>query len=258
MLDSLLTTQEAEVEEMTSMIEKQGKGDDNLSTFVEQASPVSRFESESEKDAPILPPKIRKMTPKIPPPPPPRKTPFIISLTKRSDAALPPQTTTKTSEAEASHDSSDEGEESLTLMRDSPRWEEEEIQAEDSEMQRPIKAEIKLLVKTTEVGKESIEIRSIREFVDPNDKHPDELSSSEVLDSDKSKQDALSDSAIEGKGSFAAQQLPPLGRTPSPRFVRPSDTYPSFYERRNEDDFDLMAQVRGKPCFWLALRVPAY
>merc|ERR1712002_538426 len=66
---------------------------------------------------------------------------------------------------EGGHLSSDEGEEQLMLMRDSPRWEDEEIQAEEEEP-RAIKSEIKLMVKTTEVGKESIEIRSIREFVE--------------------------------------------------------------------------------------------
>merc|ERR1719290_22247 len=60
----------------------------------------------------------------------------------------------------------DRSSDDLMMMRDSPCWEDEELQNDEMDEPIPIKAEIRLLVKTTELGKESIEIRSIREFVE--------------------------------------------------------------------------------------------
>lgn len=153
--------------------------------------------------------------------------------------------TTAAEGSEVSHvSSSDEGEEQMMIMRDSPRWEDEEIQAENDEP-RTIKAEIKLLVKTTEVGKESIEIRSIREFVEPEDANLN-----------------ASGAAVQSPVVESTDQLTPSGdvhhlqkassdlQSPSPKFTRPqvASTYPSYCEP-SQDDFDLMAQVRGKAGF---------
>lgn len=147
--------------------------------------------------------------------------------------------------SEVSHvSSSDEGEEQMMIMRDSPRWEDEEIQAENDEP-RTIKAEIKLLVKTTEVGKESIEIRSIREFVEHENANL-----------------AASEGAVQSPVVESTNQLTPGGgvhhlqkassdlHSPSPKFTRPqvASTYSSYCEP-SQDDFDLMAQVRGKAGF---------
>lgn len=140
--------------------------------------------------------------------------------------------------------SSDEGEEQMMIMRDSPRWEDEEIQAENDEP-RTIKAEIKLLVKTTEVGKESIEIRSIREFVEHENANLN-----------------ASGGAVQSPVVESTGQLIPSGdvhhlqkassdlHSPSPKFTRPqvASTYSSYCEP-SQDDFDLMAQVRGKAGF---------
>lgn len=144
---------------------------------------------------------------------------------------------------EASHISSDEGEEQLMIMRDSPRWEDEEIQAEESDEPRTIKAEIKLLVKTTEVGKESIEIRSIREFV--------ENESADVISSEGAVQSPAVDSSQVVPGDVQHLQRTSSDLcSPSPKFTRPqvASTYSSICEPA-QDEFDLMAQVRGKAGF---------
>ena len=146
---------------------------------------------------------------------------------------------------EGSHYSSDEGEEQLMLMKDSPRWEDEEIQAEDLDEPRAIKAEIKLMVKTTELGKEAIEIRSIREFVDLNEQVADSDSSRKSLSPNISEK-----LTSEGDRIYKLQRDSLAVRTPSPRFVRSQDRDPLTEE--GNDEFDLMAQVRGKPGFWLA------
>ncbi|KAK8746370.1 hypothetical protein OTU49_017376 [Cherax quadricarinatus] len=141
---------------------------------------------------------------------------------------------------EGSHLSSDEGEEQLMLMRDSPRWEDEEIQAEDTDEPRAIKAEIKLLVKTTELGKESIEIRSIREFVECEDK--DLTGFGGVVQSP-----SLECGQITPMGDrvYTLQRASPDVSSPSPRFVRPQQpSTDSSYTEPTQDEFDLMAQVR--------------
>jgi len=147
---------------------------------------------------------------------------------------------------EGGHGSSDEGEEQLMLMRDSPRWEDEEIQADEHEEPRAIKAEIKLLVKTTELGKESIEIRSIREFVEADDKikcgfggimsspYPDQ-----IVESSSAGQVTPS-----GERVYTLQRESIIAHSSSPRFVRLHPTTGST-EESTHDDFDLMAQVRG-------------
>lgn len=148
-----------------------------------------------------------------------------------------------TAAAEASQvSSSDEGEEQMMIMRDSPRWEDEEIQAESDEP-RTIKAEIKLLVKTTEMGKESIEIRSIREFVDQENAN---LSGGAVQPPVVESTDQLTPSG----DVLQLQKSPSDLHSPSPKFTRPqvTSTYSSYCEP-SQDDFDLMAQVRGKAGF---------
>ncbi|XP_045138055.1 ankyrin-2-like isoform X8 [Portunus trituberculatus] len=139
---------------------------------------------------------------------------------------------------EASHISSDEGEEQLMIMRDSPRWEDEEIQAEESDEPRTIKAEIKLLVKTTEVGKESIEIRSIREFVE--NENADVISSEGVVQSPAVDSSQLVPGDVQHLQSTSSDLC-----SPSPKFTRPqvASTYSSICEP-TQDEFDLMAQVR--------------
>lgn len=144
---------------------------------------------------------------------------------------------------EASHISSDEGEEQLMIMRDSPRWEDEEIQAEDNDEPRTIKAEIKLLVKTTEIGKESIEIRSIREFV--------ESENADLTGSGGAVQSPAVDSSQLILGDvYNLQSTSSDLRSPSPKFTRPqvASTYSSYCEP-TQDEFHLMAQVRGKAGF---------
>ncbi|KAG7157302.1 hypothetical protein Hamer_G005704 [Homarus americanus] len=142
---------------------------------------------------------------------------------------------------EGSHLSSDEGEEQLMLMRDSPRWEDEEIQAEDTDEPRAIKAEIKLLVKTTEVGKESIEIRSIREFVECEDKNLSGFGG--VVQSPTLECGQLTSM---GDRVYTLQRASPDVHSPSPRFVRPQQSSTdSSYTEPTQDEFDLMAQVRG-------------
>ncbi|XP_042859634.1 uncharacterized protein LOC122245738 isoform X20 [Penaeus japonicus] len=141
---------------------------------------------------------------------------------------------------EGSHLSSDEGEEQLMLMRDSPRWEDEEIQAEDTDEPRAIKAEIKLLVKTTEVGKESIEIRSIREFVESDEKNLAGFGG--VVPSPIPEAGRVTP---QGDRVYTLQRSSPSARTPSPRFVRQQQSSPvSSYIQPTHDEFDLMAQVR--------------
>ncbi|MPC61291.1 hypothetical protein E2C01_055360 [Portunus trituberculatus] len=142
---------------------------------------------------------------------------------------------------EASHISSDEGEEQLMIMRDSPRWEDEEIQAEESDEPRTIKAEIKLLVKTTEVGKESIEIRSIREFVE--NENADVISSEGVVQSPAVDSSQLVPGDVQHLQSTSSDLC-----SPSPKFTRPqvASTYSSICEP-TQDEFDLMAQVRVSP-----------
>lgn len=146
----------------------------------------------------------------------------------------------------------DEDEEQL-MMRDSPKWEDEEIQADESEQPRAIKAEIKLLVKTTELGKESIEIRSIREFVDIEEKQHGAFGS--ILSSSPERVE------IEQTGDriFTLHRKTSPGRTPSPRFVRPIDSEDStFLSGDPSDEFNLMSQVRGKPnlaCLSFFIRV---
>lgn len=140
--------------------------------------------------------------------------------------------------------SSDEGEEQMMIMRDSPRWEDEEIQAENDEP-RTIKAEIKLLVKTTEPGKESIEIRSIREFV--------EHENASLNASEETVQSPVFESTGHITPSGDVHHLQKTSsdlHPPSPKFTRPqvSSTYSSYCEP-SQDDFDLMAQVRGKAGF---------
>jgi len=147
---------------------------------------------------------------------------------------------------EGGHGSSDEGEEQLMLMRDSPRWEDEEIQADDQEEPRAIKAEIKLLVKTTELGKESIEIRSIREFVEADDRikcgfggimpspFPDQIAESS----------SVGQVTPSGERIYTLQRESTVAHSSSPRFVRLHPTTGST-EESSHDDFDLMAQVRG-------------
>ena len=129
------------------------------------------------------------------------------------------------------------------MMRDSPKWEEEEIQADETEEPKAIKAEIKLLVKTTELGKESIEIRSIREFVDVEEKHPGGFGS--IIASTSPEREELIQS---GDRVFTLQRKPSPGGSPIPRFVRPLDSSEVSNESdRTPDDFNLMSQVRGKP-----------
>jgi len=145
---------------------------------------------------------------------------------------------------EGGHGSSDEGE--LMLMRDSPRWEDEEIQADEHEEPRAIKAEIKLLVKTTELGKESIEIRSIREFVETDDRikcgfggiMPSPLPN-QLVESSSAEQVTPS-----GERVYTLQRESTVPHSSSPRFVRLHPTTGST-EESTHDDFDLMAQVRG-------------
>ncbi|KAG0713070.1 hypothetical protein GWK47_017039 [Chionoecetes opilio] len=142
--------------------------------------------------------------------------------------------------AEASLVSSDEGEEQLMIMRDSPRWEDEEIQAEDNDEPRTIKAEIKLLVKTTELGKESIEIRSIREFVESENADLTGCSAGAAQPPP-----AGSSQAVAGGDVHRLQSTSLDLRSPNPKFTRPqvASTYPSYCEPM-QDEFDLMAQVR--------------
>nr|XP_027219016.1 uncharacterized protein LOC113811463 isoform X8 [Penaeus vannamei] len=141
---------------------------------------------------------------------------------------------------EGSHLSSDEGEEQLMLMRDSPRWEDEEIQAEETDEPRAIKAEIKLLVKTTEVGKESIEIRSIREFVESDEKNLSGFGG--IVPSPVPEAGRVTP---QGDRVYTLQRGSPSARTPSPRFVRQQQSSPvSSYIQPTHDEFDLMAQVR--------------
>ncbi|XP_069185516.1 ankyrin-2 isoform X26 [Procambarus clarkii] len=141
---------------------------------------------------------------------------------------------------EGSHLSSDEGEEQLMLMRDSPRWEDEEIQAEETDEPRAIKAEIKLLVKTTELGKESIEIRSIREFVECEDKNLTGFGG--VVPSPSLECGRLTPM---GDRVYTLQRASTDVRSPSPRFVRPQQpSTDSSYTEPTQDEFDLMAQVR--------------
>lgn len=150
---------------------------------------------------------------------------------------------------EGSHQSSDEGEEQMMIMRDSPRWEDEEIQADDTDEPRAIKAEIKLLVKTTEVGKESIEIRSIREFVE--NENPSLTGFTESVQPPGPEVGRLTPS---GEGVYMLHRPTSDLRAPSPRFVR-HQTSPagSAYHEPSQDEFDLMAQVRGKAGFRLLL-----
>ena len=145
---------------------------------------------------------------------------------------------------EANHMSSDEGEEQLMIMRDSPRWEDEEIQAEDSDEPRTIKAEIKLLVKTTEIGKESIEIRSIREFVE--NENADQIGSGGAVQSPV----VVPSHSILGEDVHHLQNTSLDLHSPNSKFTRPevASTYSSFCEP-TQDEFDLMAQVRGKAGF---------
>lgn len=150
---------------------------------------------------------------------------------------------------EGSHQSSDEGEEQMMIMRDSPRWEDEEIQADDTDEPRAIKAEIKLLVKTTEVGKESIEIRSIREFVE--NENPSLTSFTESVQPPGPEVGRLTPS---GEGVYMLHRPTSDLRAPSPRFVRhQTSTAGSAYHEPSQDEFDLMAQVRGKAGFRLLL-----
>ena len=134
------------------------------------------------------------------------------------------------------------------MMRDSPRWEDEELQSEESNEPRAIKAEIKLLVKTTELGKEAIEIRSIREFVDVEEKVPGGFGS--VITPTPPDRDELVQT---GDRVYTLQRKCSPGRTPSPRFIRPPSTdRSSDISEEPSDDFNLMSQVRGKPqlaCF---------
>lgn len=134
-------------------------------------------------------------------------------------------------------------EEEQLMMRDSPKWEEEELQAEEVEDPRVIKAEIKLMVKTTELGKESIEIRSIREFVEVEEKYPGGFGS--IMSSSPPDRDKLVRPADR---LFTLHRKTSPGRTPSPRFVRPLESPDSSYiTEETPDDFNLMSQVGGKP-----------
>ena len=164
----------------------------------------------------------------------------IVADVASSMASTLESITAATEGLEISHGSSDEGEEQLMLMRDSPRWEDEEIQAEDTDEPRPIKAEIKLLVKTTEVGKESIEIRSIREFVDIKQEE-NQLQSKKSPTPEKITET--------GDRIYTLPRQTP-GKTPSPKFVRSPGK--GQISNIGNDEFDLMSQVRGKPGFWLA------
>ena len=138
----------------------------------------------------------------------------------------------------------DEDEEQL-MMRDSPKWEDEEIQTDESDQPRAIKAEIKLLVKTTELGKESIEIRSIREFVDIDEKDKQPGGFGAILSSSPSDREEIVQTSDR---VFTLHRKTSPRRTPSPRFVRCIDRDDSTYlSEDTADEFNLMSQVRGKP-----------
>ncbi|KAF2357519.1 hypothetical protein FHG87_011724 [Trinorchestia longiramus] len=125
------------------------------------------------------------------------------------------------------------------IMRDSPRWEEEEIKAEERQDPRIIKAEVKLLVRTTESGKETIEIRSIEEFVEIAEKYPGGFSenvASKAPDTDKL-------APVEEKVFTLHRKSP--ARSPSPRFVRPLGIEEgSYISEATADEFNLMSQIR--------------
>lgn len=229
-LDSILISQEAEVEEMTCAESKPLTNIDR----VEHVSPEQPQPTAVKTDTKI------KSTP-----PPPQLPPRTIF-----NKEIPPKSHTVDASSElGEHLSSDDADDQLALMKDSPRWEDEEIKAEDPANARPIKAEIKLMVKTTEVGKESIEIRSIREFVDRSDKPTPPLNIKNV----KQFLDPHQNKGSDEKDSVCSHQISHDKCTSSPKFVRPKEKYsPSFYEE-GSDDFDLLAQVRGKPCFGLLL-----
>lgn len=129
------------------------------------------------------------------------------------------------------------------MMRDSPRWEDEEIKKGGREEPPVIKAEVKLLVRTTESGKETIEIRSIEEFVEVAEKHPggfeDVVSTSPPED----------ESIVQNEERvFTLHRKSSPGRTPSPRFVRPVGIEEgSYISEATPDEFNLMSQIRGKP-----------
>lgn len=258
-LDSMMIAQEAEVEEMTfthAQAEMQDQEESSTDANVFGKTKVQRTVS----------PTVTLGKPHIP-----TQTPAFSSatgvasaadaatdtgqqlgdLTKRvADVASTMASTLESITAvaeglEGSHLSSDEGEEQLMLMRDSPRWEDEEIQAEDTDEPRAIKAEIRLLVKTTEVGKESIEIRSIREFVECEDKNLNGPSGITQPPPVECSQFIPVDNQV-----YTLQRANPDVRSTSPRFVRPqqSSTEPP-YSKPTHDEFDLMAQVRGKAGF---------
>ncbi|XP_047739260.1 centrosomal protein of 290 kDa isoform X8 [Hyalella azteca] len=126
------------------------------------------------------------------------------------------------------------------IMRDSPRWEEEEIKiGRDREDNRVIKAEVKLLVHTTESGKETIEIRSIEEFVEVPEKYPGGFG--EIISSTSSGTGVLDRSE---ERVFTLHRMSPC-RSPSPRFVRPSGIEEgSYISEATPDEFNLMSQIR--------------
>ena len=106
-------------------------------------------------------------------------------------------------------------------------------------------AEIKLMVKTTELGKEAVEIRSIREFVETE------------VETEKSEQRLLSPCPRQmheeivqtGDSLFSLHRSP----SPSPKFVREQDLgSPQYQSEDSSDEFNLMSHVRGRPmvaCF---------
>lgn len=235
-LDSLLISQEAEVEEMSSAETKPLTNLDKVEPILSLDQPQSTVVKADTKI-------------KFTPPPPPPRTIFNKETLPNIKDFQPKHHNVDASSELGDHLSSDDADDQLALMKDSPRWEDEEIKAEDPANARPIKAEIKLMVKTTEIGKESIEIRSIREFVDGSEKPNQPLN----IDNEKQYLDPHQNKGFDEKDSVCSHQISHDKCTSSPKFVRPKEKYsPLFYEE-GSDDFDLLAQVRGKPCFGLLL-----
>lgn len=138
----------------------------------------------------------------------------------------------KTATSSSGEVSTSGNEESLVLMKDSPCWEEEEIRADSESEIKPVKAEIRLLVKTSDIGKESVEIRSIKEFVEPKNKNLQQ-NFEKVIRTTRPPKANINKKLI----SFDSSS--------NSKFVRPNDTYPLL----REDDFNLLAQVRGNSDF---------
>lgn len=160
---------------------------------------------------------------------------------------------------------------------DSSEYSQEKIYLPPQE--KIIKAEIKLLVKTVEHGKEAIEIRSVREFVDPPQRSDDYdfNKKSKTLPIRRSKREPFSkkysDSCFDIRSSITGETpvftLPrvfirttedsvkdpvknrnELIATPSSNFPLHSNSYQNNYTtKQNNKDIDLFANAPFFPCY---------